>query len=375
MDARLTEEQEFLRASAREVLARECPSSLVRAMAADPLGCPDALWQRMGELGWTGLAVPERLGGAGLGPCELGVLLEEMGRVLLPGPFFSSAVLGSGALLLGGTDAQRGALLPALARGRLRVTLAVLEEEERWDADGVRLPARRKGSDLVLTGTKRFVLDARGADRLVVAARGEEDGALRLLLVDPRAPGVRIEPVALVDATRKAARVHLEGVAVAPDAVLDADAGTLERVLDRARVALCAEMLGSAARVLETSAAYARQREQFGRPIGSFQAIQHRLADMLVALEAARSATGYAAWAIATDEPDAALRAAMAKACTSEACTRIAEGGIQIHGGQGFTWEQDLHLHYRRAVVSARLFGDPAWCLEEVARRAIDGAA
>jgi len=370
LDVRLSEEQELLRASAREILTRECPMALVRAMIDDSRGLPDELWKKMAELGWMGLPFSRSHDGAGLGFLDLVVLLEEMGRALVPGPFFSSVALAGAAVDLAGDESQKRALLPPLARGERRAALALVEEPERWDADGVRLEARRSAGGLRLGGAKRFVLDAPSADWLVVVTRLE--GELALLAIDVRTPGVTQTPTALVDATRKAARVSFDGAAVPADGVLARGAESFAPLLDRAKVALCAEMLGGAQRALELSIAYARTREQFGQPIGSFQAIQHRLADMLVAVEGARSATWYAAWAIERGEPDAHLAACMAKAYVSEAYARIAGDAIQIHGGLGFTWEQDVQLYYKRAKLCERLFGDGTANRELVARAAID---
>jgi alkylation response protein AidB-like acyl-CoA dehydrogenase len=378
MDVRWTEEQELLRRSARALLARECPVSEVRARMEAPNGADDPLWKRLGEVGWLGLLVPEELGGEGLGFLEGAVLLEEMGRVLLPLPFLASVVLAGGALAVAGDAVQRGRWLPALARGALRATVALLEDDERWDAGAVALAARPAAGGWLLSGRKRFVLDAASADLLLVAARRE--GELALAAVGARQPGVTVRPTASLDATRGLAEVRLEDVSVAAEDVLALGEDGLERLLDRARVALCAEMVGGAEAVLEASVAYARTREQFGRPIGTFQAIQHRCADMLVALEGARSATWWAAWAIAEAEREpcaehageAHLASLVAKACASEAFARIAADGIQVHGGLGFTWEQDLHLFYRRAKVSERLFGDPAACREALARGWLD---
>jgi alkylation response protein AidB-like acyl-CoA dehydrogenase len=299
------------------------------------------------------------------------VLLEETGRVLLPGPLLSTVALAGAAIGIGGSEVQKRRHLAAIARGEERTALALVEEPERWDADGVRLAARRVGAGFRLSGAKRFVLDAQEADWLVVAARIDA-AEPALLLVDARQRGVSIAPTALMDGTRKAASVRLDDVAVPGDALLARGAGAYERLLDRAKVALCAEMLGGAQRVLEMSVAFASAREQFGQPIGSFQAIQHRLADMLLAVEGARSATWYAAWAVGEAEPDAHVAACMAKAFVSDAYAKIAGDGIQIHGGLGFTWEQDLHLYYRRAKVSERLLGDASWNRELVARALID---
>jgi alkylation response protein AidB-like acyl-CoA dehydrogenase len=371
MDVRFSDEQELLRASAREFLAAECPMRRVREIAEDPGGLPAALWQRMAGLGWTGLPFPESVGGSGLGLLDLAVLLEEMGRTLLPGPYFSSVLLGGLSVALGGSEAQRARWLSDLARGDTRATLALCEESGSWDPDAIGLCAEPWGDGYRLSGSKHFVPDAQGADWMVVAARTRPDGAIALLVVDGSGPDVHVEPTQLVDSTRRFGAVRFDGVAVPGDRVLPGGATALERVLDWARVGLCSEMLGGAERVLEMSVGYARTREQFGRPIGSFQAIQHRCADMLVALEGAKSATWYAAWALEAGEPDGPLAAAMAKAYVSDAYARIAGDGIQIHGGLGFTWEQDLHLYFRRAKLCERLFGDAAWNRERIAKRLI----
>jgi len=373
MDARFTEDQELLRRSARELLARECPMSLVRAQLGEPRGRAEGLWKRIAEAGWTGLGFGENAGGAGLGLTWQVVLLEEMGRVLAPGPYFATTLLGGAAIDLAGNAAQRRRWLPGIASGATRATLALLEDVERWDAAAIELVAERRGDGFRLHGTKRFVLEVGSADLIVVATRtGEGDAGIALFALDARTPGVAIEAVALLDGTRKLATLRLTDVQLSRDAELPGGWPALARVLDRAKVALCAEMIGAAERVLELSVAYAKTREQFGQPIGSFQAIQHKCADMLVALEGAKSATYAAAWALQEDEPNAPVAAAMAKAFTSDAFAKIAGDGIQIHGGLGFTWEQDLHLYYKRAKVSERLFGDGAWNREIVAKALVD---
>ncbi len=374
MNVSFSQEQELLRSSAREVLARECPMSVVRERLDGPADRPDALWKTLAGLGWPGLSLPTQHGGAGLGPIELAVLLEEMGRVLLPGPFLSS-VVGSSTIALGGSEAQRARWLPALARGELRATLAPLEDAGA-DAEGIHLRADAGG--FVCSGTKLFVPDALGADLLVVPVPEGLEGALTLLVVAARSPGVAIRPIAFTDATRRLAELSLREVCVPADAVLGEPrrgAPVLAAILDRAKLALCAELCGGAARVLELCVDYAKTREQFGRPIGSFQAIQHRLADLYVLVESARSATYFAAWALAAGDPGAHAAACMAKAFCSDACVRVAGEGIQIHGGLGFTWEQDLHLYYKRAKASALAFGDAATNREEVARCLLDARA
>jgi alkylation response protein AidB-like acyl-CoA dehydrogenase len=319
--------------------------------------------------------VPAEYGGAGLGFVELALLLEETGRALLPEPLFSTAVLGAGALLLAGSEAQRRRWLPEIAAGRCRTALALLEEDGRWGAEGIALPAGR------LTGTKRFVLDADRADLLIVAARsgGRGEDGVTLALVEARTPGVTLRPTAFVDLTRRVAQLRFEGVRVDESELLGPEGAAwpvLSRLLDLARAGLAAESLGVAERVLELCVAHARSREQFGRPIGAFQAVQHRCADMLVRVELARSAVWRAAWSLAAESPaEAHVAASMAKACAGEACREVAAAGIQVHGGLGFTWEQDLHLHYKRAKANELLFGDGPACRELVAASLLRGRA
>jgi len=373
MDVRLSDEQELLRGSVREFLERECPLARTREIAEGDLPFPADLWKAMAQLGWMGLALPEACGGAGLGPIEQAVVLEEMGRVLLPGPYFATVVLAAGAIAEGGSEEQQRRLLPSIARGERAASLALLEAGGRWDAAGVQLEARAAGSGFRLTGAKRFVPEADAAGLLLVAARtgGAGEAGVTLFCVDPEAPGVTRRRIAFGDLTRRVHEVRFDGVALGREAVLGGVGGAwpvLERLLDRARVALAAEMTGAASRVLEMSVSFARTREQFGRPIGSFQAIQHKCADMLLQLEGARSATWYAAWTLAEGEPDAHLAACMAKAWCSEAFARVAGDGIQIHGGLGFTWEQDPQLYYKRAKASELFLGDAPWHRQLIAR-------
>lgn len=374
MDFGFSEEQEMLRTSARAFLEKEAPMTFVRRMMDDERGFTDTLWRQMAELGWLGLILPERYGGAGLTFVDLVVVLEEMGRAVLPGPFFSTAVLGAVALTEGGDEAQRQEYLPRLARGDLRVTLAHLEPSGRWDAEGIALEAHARGGDLVLHGTKLFVPDGHVADLFVVAARAPgsrgTDG-LSLVLVPATAPGIRITPLKTMDQTRKLAEVVFEGVSVPASAVLGtpgAGWALLERIADRGKVGLCAEMCGGAQKVLDMSVEYAKVREQFGKPIGAFQAIQHKCANMLVEVESSKSITYYAAWAVANDVAEAPLAAAMAKAYCSDAYRHVAGEGIQIHGGIGFTWEHDMHIYFKRAKSSEVSFGDATWNRERVAQ-------
>jgi alkylation response protein AidB-like acyl-CoA dehydrogenase len=374
MDFGFSEEQEMLRKSARDFLAKECPMTYVRQMMEDDRGFRDEPWRKMAELGWMGLILPETHGGSGLDFVDMVVVLEEMGRVVLPGPFFSTVILGGVALLEGGSAAQKEKLLPRVAAGEARITLAQLEPNARWDADGIQLEAKSAKGGYRLTGTKLFVPDAHTADLLIVAGRAlGSKGAegVSLFLVDAKAAGIKTTLLKTMDQTRKLCEVELKDVSVAADDVLGT-AGDgwklLDRIVDRGKVGMSAEMCGGAQRVLEMSVEYAKVREQFGRPIGSFQAIQHKCANMLVEVESSKSATYYAAWAVANDVPDAPLAAAMAKAYCSDAYRHTAGEGIQIHGGIGFTWEHDMHIYFKRAKSSEVTFGDATWNRELVAQ-------
>jgi len=377
MDFGFSEEQEMLRQSARQFLEGGCASTYVRQMMEDERGYSEDQWKKMAELGWTGLIIPETYGGAGLNMVDLVVVLEEMGRVVMPGPFFATVILGGLAIALGGSEAQKQRYLPAIAAGTLKATLAQVEESGRWDADGIALPAKAAGGKLTLNGTKLFVHDAHNADVLVVPVRTGASGTegVTLLLVETKAKGVSVRVLKTMDQTRKLGEVGFDNVTVGQDAVLGAvGAGwpLLDRLVDRAKVALCAEMCGGAQKVLEMSVEYAKVREQFGRPIGSFQAIQHKCANMMVQAESAKSATYYAAWAVANDVPEAHLAACMAKAYCSDAYRFTSAEGIQIHGGIGFTWEHDMHLYFKRAKGSEVTFGDATWNRELVAQVVLD---
>ena len=374
MDFGFSEEQEMLRKSARDFLVKESPMTYVRQMMDDERGFRDDQWRKMAELGWMGLILAEEHGGAGLDFVDMVVVLEEMGRVVLPGPFFSTAILGGVALSDGGSAAQKLEFLPKLAAGELRATLAQLEPSGRWDADGIQLEAKPAGGGYRLSGTKLFVPDAHTSDLLIVAGRApgsKGTEGLSLFLVDAKAPGVAITLLKTMDQTRKLCEVVLKDVAVPAERVLGT-AGQgwelLDRIVDRGKVGLCAEMCGGAQKVLEMSVEYAKVREQFGRPIGSFQAIQHKCANMLVEVESSKSAAYYAAWAVANDVAEAPLAAAMAKAYTSDAYRHTAGEGIQIHGGIGFTWEHDMHIFFKRAKSSEVTFGDATWNRELVAQ-------
>jgi alkylation response protein AidB-like acyl-CoA dehydrogenase len=371
-----TEEQEALRAAARTFLESHSSAARVREAMETERGYDPAVWRRIGaELGWPSVIIPEAYGGAGLGYVELVGLMEEMGRALLCAPFFSSVCLAANVLLLGGSEAQKVAHLPRIAAGEATATVAHAEPQGRWDPAGIEATARRAGDAFTLSGTKSFVIDGHTADLLDVAARRDgsraEEG-VSLFLVPGDAPGVERRLLPTMDQTRKQAEVHLRDVRVPAAALVGAEGqgwDVLGRTLDLAAVALAAEQVGGAQRCLDLSVAYAKERVQFGRPIGSFQAIKHTCADMLLRVESARSASYYAGWAAAVGEDELPALASLAKAYCSEAFFHCAAESIQIHGGVGFTWEYDVHLYFKRARSSETLLGDPAYHRERVARR------
>ncbi|RAY16623.1 acyl-CoA dehydrogenase [Actinomadura craniellae] len=349
MELAVTEEQAELRTALRRFFTDTSPSAEVRRRMATAEGYDPAFWARLsGELGLPGLAVPEEYGGAGYGMREQAVALEEMGRALVCAPYLSSAVLAAGALAACGDEPARRELLPGIAAGTTLATLAAGEEDGRVTA----APAQ---AGWALDGTRTHVLDGHVADLLLVVARTPDGPAL--FVVDGTAPGLDRTALTTLDQTRRLARLDFASVPARP--VADS-AAAVARALDLAAVALAAEQVGGAQRVLEMSVEYAKVRHQFGRPIGSFQAIKHKCADMLLAVESARSAVLYAATVADTDPAALPAAAALAQAYCSEAYLTAAAENIQIHGGIGFTWEHDAHLHFKRAKSAELLFGSPA---------------
>ncbi|MFK0284858.1 acyl-CoA dehydrogenase family protein [Streptomyces sp. NPDC090499] len=361
-----TEEHEQLRATLRRFLADKAPSEAVRRSMESTDGHDPALWRRMAdELGLLGLALPEEYGGLGGGPVELGLVLEELGRALLPSPYFATVALAGQALVVSGDERAKARWLPAIADGSLTGTLAWAEESGSWHVEDVRAEAvpDRGGTRDRVSGTKMFVVDGRSADLVLVVARTTTGP--RLFAVEGTAPGVTRTRLETLDPTRRLARIDLDGApaqAVGPEDA-DAAAGYLRRVTDLAAVALAAEQAGGAQACLDAAVAYARVRVQFGRPVGSFQAVKHKCADTLVKVEAARSAAYHALSVAAADPPEwreRAAAAAVAAVCCADAYTHAAKENIQIHGGIGCTWEHDAHLHLRRAKSSEQLLGSPA---------------
>jgi len=375
MNFALDEEQEQLRATARAFLAQASSSPQVRAAMDSELGWDPAVWRRVaGELGWTAVIVPEAYGGLGLGQVEMAVLMEEMGAALLCAPFFSTVCLAANALVAGGSEAQKRELLARIAAGEVTATVAWTEANGRWDAEAVAAVARREGAGFVLSGRKAFVVDGHSADLLLVAARREgtsgEDG-VSLFTLPGDAAGLERRAVGTMDRTRRLAEVALDGVRAPASALLGEEGRgwpILRKTLSLAAVALAAEQTGGAQRCLDMAVDYAKQRVQFGRPIGSFQAIKHKCANMLVQVESARSASYFAACTAAEDGEDLPLAASLAKAYCSDAYFRCAAENVQIHGGIGFTWEHDAHLYLKRAKSSETLLGDASHHRELVAR-------
>jgi alkylation response protein AidB-like acyl-CoA dehydrogenase len=375
MDIGFSEEQEMLRETARKFLDDECTTQFVRRLMATEEAITAEFWGKLAEQGWLGILYPEEDGGSGLGLVDLVVLMEEIGRAVMPGPYPATVLLGGAAIAVAGSPPQRQEWLPRIVAGEAKTTLAVTEPNARWDAAGITLAARETRGGFALSGTKMFVPDAHLADVLVVAARSRdgstmEDG-VSLFLVPKDAGGLAIRRLPSVDETRKLCEVTLDNVAVPASALLgELHRGwqPLARVTDRAAVALSAEICGAAQRVLDLTVDYAKLRVAFGKPIGSYQGVKHKCADMLVEIENARSLTYYAAWALDEDEAETPMAVSMAKAAASDAGRKVCAAGIQLHGGIGMTWEHDLQLYLKRAKADEVAFGDATWHRERVAR-------
>ena len=357
----LTDEQQAIRSTAREFLAARYKSERIRELAESEQGFERSDWDEMAELGWPGLALPEEWGGQGLGIVELAVLFEEMGYALAPSPLLSNTVTGL-ALARCGSDDQRERFLRPLAEGAQRGAPALWDAGTPGTIGEFTMEAREDGEGIVLDGEKVMVMDAAAADFLLVATA---DG--RRHVVEREAPGVSISPATSIDLTRRLHSVGFDGVRVAPRDTLPGEAEEYMPVFHRLCVALAAESTGIAQRTMEMAVSYAKDRQQFGRPIGSYQAVSHRCAQMLLETENARSAVYGAAWA-ADAEPESLPKAAsMAKAYASDAGWRVPDASIQVHGGIGFTWEHDLHFFLKRGRANASMFGDARWHRERVA--------
>jgi alkylation response protein AidB-like acyl-CoA dehydrogenase len=368
-----TDEQEQFRAAIRRFLNDKSPTTEVRRLMATAEGYDPQVWHQLSEeLALPGIHIPEQYGGAGFGMVELCIVTEELGRALLCAPYFSTAVLAANAIMNAGTDAQKSALLPDLAKGTRLATLAITEANGSWDPAEIEVLATPDSQGHRLDGAKSYVMDGHVADRLIVAARipkttGRE--GLALFTLDANSGGVERRLLESMDPTRKIARIDFRGAHANLLGSLDNGAAPILRTLDQAAVALANEMVGGAQTMLDSAVSYAKLRVQFGRTIGSFQAIKHRLADMLLEVELAKSAAYYAAQAAAIDDPEWPALASLAKAAASETYMHTAAECIQLHGGIGFTWDNDTHLWFKRAKSSEVFLGQPSYHRELLMER------
>ena len=366
MDLGLSEEQEMLKTSARDFLQKECPKKLVKQLDESDEGYSPELWQRIAGLGWLGLMFPDEYGGSGGSFLDLVVLLEEMGYNILPGPFFSTVVLGGLTILAAGNKEQKKELLPGIASGEIILTLALTEPSVGYDASSVKTTAVAHNGEYMINGTKLFVPDANVADLLLCVARTKEaenpEDGITIFLVDAKSPGVECTLLKTL-ARDKQCEVLFNNAGVPKENILgELDQGwpVVQDALQKATVAKCAEMVGGAQAALDMAVAYAKERIQFNRPIGSFQAIQHYCANMVSDVDGSRFVTYKAAWKVSEGLP-ATMDVAIAKAWTSEAYRRVTLLAHQIFGAIGFTMDHDLHLYYRRAKASEMMFGDSAF--------------
>ena len=373
MNFAFSEEQDALRETVAQFLEQKSPSAEVRRLMETTEGYDPDVWNQMGaQMGLQGLHIPEEYGGQGYTFVELGIVLEEMGKRLLCAPYFATVVLGANAIINAGSDSQKKELLPGIAAGETIATLAFTEPSGKWGADGIAMTYEAAGDGFTLSGEKMFVIDGHNADLIVVVARkagsSGSDG-LSFFTVAGDAEGLTRTPLETMDMTRKQAKLEFSGVTA--ELLGDEGAGwaALSKTLDQAAVGLASEQVGGAQQVLDMSVEYAKVRVQFGRPIGSFQAIKHKCADMLLEVESAKSAAYYAAWAAADDNEELPTVACLAKAYCSEAYFHCAAENIQIHGGIGFTWEHDAHLYFKRAKSSETYLGDGTYHRELLAQR------
>jgi alkylation response protein AidB-like acyl-CoA dehydrogenase len=363
MDLGLNEEQEMLKKSAREFLSKECPKKLVRELDESDAGYPKDLWKKMSDLGWMGLAYPEKYGGNGGSFLDLAVLLEEMGYNILPGPFFSTVVLGGFTLLDAGSEEQKKQYLEKIANGDAIMTLALMEEDGTYSAGSINMTAEAKGDGYVLNGTKLFVPDANVADYMLVATRTKKgskpESGITLFIVDAKSAGIQTTLLKTL-ASDKLCEVIFKDVKVAKANVVGkVNEGwkVIESTLQKAAVAKCAEMVGGSQASLDMAVAYAKERVQFGHPIGSFQAIQHYCANMVTDVDGSRFIMYKAAWTVSEGLPSEMV-VSMAKAWTSDAFKRVAVLAHQIFGAIGFTMDHDMHLYFRRAKAGELAYGD-----------------
>ena len=379
MNLGVSAEQRELRNSVRRFLAERAPLTRVRELMETADGIDPAVWRQAStQLGLPGIAVPEEYGGAGFSFAEQAIVLEELGAALFTGPYLASAVLAATALLASDDEEARKDLLPGIAAGETVATLAFTEDGGSWDPASIRLAATPDDTGWRLDGHKSFVLDGHTADLILAVAAAGTDGKLSLFAVnavnavnavDVGAIGLTRHALPTLDQTRKLARLAFDGTPARLVGEPGAARAVLDRTLDVAAIALAAEQLGGAQRALDMAVAYAKVRQQFGRPIGSFQAIKHRCADLLLEVESLRSAVGYAAAAVAAGSTEVPVLAPLLKAYASEVYSHVAGENIQIHGGIGFTWEHDAHLYLKRAKASELFLGDASYHRDRLATR------
>jgi alkylation response protein AidB-like acyl-CoA dehydrogenase len=372
MQFSFTSEQTEFRSVLRRFFEDRSPPTVVRRLMETEAGWDRANWRELNQqLGLTAIHIPEAYGGQDFGFVELGIVLEEMGRALLCAPYFASTALAATAIMNAGTEAQKRALLAPIADGESVATLAFTEPNGRWDATGVEMTATPAGGGFRLDGVKSFVLDGHTADLIVVLARrpgSAGDDGLSFFTVPGDAAGLERRPLKVLDPTRKQARLEFRSVEAELLGEEGAGAVPFARTMAQAAVCLASEMVGGAERLRQSALDYANLRVQFGRTIASFQSMKHKQADMLVDVELARSAAYYAAAAAAENDPDLPALASLAKACASDAYMQTAIHTIQIHGGIGFTWDNDSHLWFKRAKSSEVFLGDPTWHRELMMR-------
>lgn len=359
MNFAFSEEQEEFRRQVRKWLEQNAPSPVVRQLMETDSGFDRELWKETADLGWQAMAIPEEQGGAGFGYLELTILFEEMGRSLFPAPFLSTLGLAMPLISDLGSDEQKKEMLSAMASGEKTVAVAFTEPSGQWDPGIVETSAVADGDEWTVEGRKSFVVDGASADDLLVSAT--TDKGIGIFVVAGDSDAIEKRGLETLDQTRKLAEVTFSGAKAEPLGEPEGGLTAMRRMLDKAIVLLAAEQVGGAQKCLEMSVEYAKTRHQFGRPIGSFQAIKHKCADMLVQVESAKSAAYYAGWAASEDNDELATVAPLAKSYCSEAYFYCASENIQIHGGIGFTWEHDAHLYFKRAKSSQLLFGDPAF--------------
>ena len=370
MNVTITEEQSMLQESVRKFVENEIPMEKVRELADHPNGITDQLWGQIAEQGWLGILVPEEYGGLGMGVQELAVVCEEMGRGCVPGPF-RSTVLAAHLIALAGAEAAKQAWLEKIAGGEAKATLALIEGSPEIDLSSIETKAISSNGGYLLNGTKMLVADAEASDLFVVAARKDGD-SLAFFLVKKDAGGLTVKPNKLTDLTARSGNLYLENVSVGAEGVIDDNAeDAYNRTLNVAGVCIAADCVGGADYIHKLTVAYAKERTQFGKQIGSFQAVKHPLVDMFAELEASKSACHYAAWAVDAASPDVNAAVAVARATATQAYRDVTNGCLQAHGGIAFTWEYDLHLYLKRAKHNQFLYGSPRETDEIICKEAL----